>query len=101
MQLSKFGHNVLTTDGHVWARQRKIVASAINERVSKAVFNESVRQTQGMLQQIQSMSDGQGVTETNQCFTWVKKIAIHVLGGAGSTCYSQCPRSYPLTIRSG
>ncbi|KMU74305.1 hypothetical protein CISG_04654 [Coccidioides immitis RMSCC 3703] len=39
--MSKFGSNVLTTSGAVWARQRKIIASVINEKISGVVFDES------------------------------------------------------------
>ena len=81
--LNKFGENVLSTDGEHWARQRKVVAGVINERISKAVFNESVRQTQGLLQGVRSLADKNGVAETNQLFEWAKKITIHVLSGAG------------------
>lgn len=64
-------------------RQRKVVASAINERISKAVFNESIRQTKGMLEEVGRKADGHGVAETNQFFNHAKKIAIHVLDNVG------------------
>lgn len=72
-----------TSSGEHWARQREVVAGVINERISKAVWNESVRQTQGLLHQVQSRADKNGVAETNQLFEWAKKITIHVLSGAG------------------
>lgn len=79
--MAKFGHNVLTSNGDKWVRQRKVVASTINERISKSVFDESVTQTLGLLNEVTSRAGGNG--ETNQLFNMAKKITIHVLGGAG------------------
>lgn len=80
--MAKFGQNVLTSHGESWTRQRKIVASVINERISKAVFEESVRQTQGLLSEMNETAVN-GVTETDKLFDMVKKITINVLSGAG------------------
>ena len=78
--MAKFGQNVLTSNGDAWSRQRKIVASVINERISKAVFNESIRQTEGLLDEVL----GNGNTgETSRIFDMMKKITINVLSGAG------------------
>ena len=74
---------MLTSDGDQWARQRKIVATVINERVSKAVFNESVTQTQGLLEELSAKQRPDGAAETNQLFNMVKKVAINVLSAAG------------------
>ncbi|EMC93909.1 hypothetical protein BAUCODRAFT_75410 [Baudoinia panamericana UAMH 10762] len=82
--MARFGHNVLTTNGDRWARQRKVVASVINERISKAVFDESVRQTEGLMDEVyRSSSDTSDCAETNKLFDMMKKITIHVLSGAG------------------
>ena len=79
--MGKFGDNLLTTNGSRWARQRKIVAGVINERISKSVFNESVRQSQGMLEELDSTSEKE--VGTTRLFDMAKKITIHVLSGAG------------------
>ena len=81
--MAKFGHNVLTSNGDRWSRQRKIIASVINERVSKAVFNESIRQTTGLLNEVTSTVEEDDAAETNKLFDMAKKITIHVLSGAG------------------
>lgn len=78
-----FGDNVLTSDGEHWARQRKVLASVVNERVSKAVFTESVTQTQGLLEELSSQRQSNHTTETNQLFNMAKKVAINVLSAAG------------------
>lgn len=81
--MGKFGHNLLTTNGDRWARQRKIIAGVINERISKSVFNESIRQSEGLLRELDST--GESDAGTHRLFDMAKKITIHVLSGAGST----------------
>lgn len=79
--MAKFGHNVLTSNGDRWARQKKVVASVINERISKAVFNESIRQTHGLIDEVHNVAAEEA--GTNKLFDMIKKITIHVLSGAG------------------
>ena len=78
--MARFGHNVLTSNGDNWSRHRKIVAGVLNERVSKTVFNESIHQTEGMLDEVLGSGD---VGETSRIFDMMKKITINVLSGAG------------------
>jgi cytochrome P450 len=78
--MGKFGQNVLTSDGESWTRQRKVVASVINERISKTVFSESIQQTDGLLNEV--LGNG-NAGETNRMFDMMKKITINVLSGAG------------------
>lgn len=77
--VAQFGNNVLTTDGADWSRHRRIVAGAVTERVSSVVWNESLRQTQALLDLINTQSSGM----TNKLFDFVKTITIHVLYAAG------------------
>jgi cytochrome P450 len=70
--MAKFGPNVLTSHGDSWARQRKVVAGVINERISKTVFNESIHQTKGLIDEVIEGSAG----ETNRIFDMMKKITI-------------------------
>ncbi|KAK3073291.1 hypothetical protein LTR53_005243 [Teratosphaeriaceae sp. CCFEE 6253] len=107
MFMARFGHNVLTTNGDRWARQRKIVASVINDRVSKAVFIESVRQVAGLVEEVfRGVSEAQDSVETNQLFEMMKRITIHVLSGAtmgssvpfsGGSTIEKPPPGYKLT----
>jgi cytochrome P450 len=78
--MGRFGQNVLTSDGDSWSRQRKAVASVINERISKTVFNESIHQTKGLLDEVLGHGN---MAETNRIFDMMKKITINVLSGAG------------------
>ncbi|QIX01048.1 hypothetical protein AMS68_006565 [Peltaster fructicola] len=80
--VGRFGHNILTTNGEHWARQRKIMAQVVNERISKVVFNETVQQTHGLLEEV--FEHGEKTTaDTYSAFDMMKKITIHVLSGAG------------------
>lgn len=78
--MAKFGNNVLSSDGDVWARQRKVVASTITERISRTVFNESILQAEGLLGEVIGDSEK---SETTKLFDMMKKITINVLSGAG------------------
>jgi cytochrome P450 len=82
--MGRFGHNVLTTNGERWARQRKVVAAVINERISKAVFHESIRQTDGLLKEVyRAAPEAATSVNTTGIFDMIKKVTIHVLSGAG------------------
>jgi cytochrome P450 len=82
--MDKFGQNVISVDNPKWARHRKIVASVINERISKSVFNESLKQTDGMLEELLGGKENRAEsTTTARTFDMMKKITIHVLSGAG------------------
>lgn len=83
--MNKFGANVLTSSGDAWARQRKVVAGVINERISKAVFQESLRQTDGLVNEVLggAGAGGDDAGETTRVFDMLKKITINVLSGAG------------------
>ena len=72
-----FGDNLITSDGEHWGRQRKLIASNINEKISDTVFQESVRQTREMLAVY-----GSG-EPTDEYAEGLKGIAINVLGVAG------------------
>lgn len=78
--MNKFGSNVLTSSGESWSRQRKLVASVINERISRTVFQESLQQTKGLVSEVLA---GGEVGESTRVFDMLKKITINVLSGAG------------------
>ncbi|KAK2750849.1 cytochrome P450 CYP13A3 [Colletotrichum kahawae] len=84
--LGHFGHNVLTTNGERWARQRKVVASVINDRISKAIFDSAMRQTSGMLEEIlftDSKEKTSSLAQSSAIFDMIKRVTIHVLSEAG------------------
>ncbi|KAI0010166.1 hypothetical protein F4779DRAFT_639665 [Xylariaceae sp. FL0662B] len=82
--LGQYGPNVSTSNRDKWARHRRIVSSVIDERISKAVFDESIHQTSGLLEEAFLRSGGKpGFTETSPLFDMLKKISVHVLLSPG------------------
>ncbi|KIW92230.1 uncharacterized protein Z519_07214 [Cladophialophora bantiana CBS 173.52] len=77
--LNIFGPSLITSDGENWARQRRLIAPNINEKISGLVFGESCRQAREMLASY--MDDLRGVTDDTM--RGMKQIAINVLGTAG------------------
>ncbi|KIW83245.1 hypothetical protein Z517_02490 [Fonsecaea pedrosoi CBS 271.37] len=77
--LNIFGPSLITSDGENWARQRRLIAPNINEKISGLVFGESCRQTREMLASY--VDDLKGVTDDTM--RGMKQIAINVLGVAG------------------
>jgi cytochrome P450 len=95
-----FGPNLLTSEGETWARQRKLIAPNVNEKISKLVFGESVQQAQQMLSSY--MDDLRGVTDDTM--KGMKRVAINVLAVAGFGVSvpwkeqpSERPKGYRLT----
>lgn len=74
-----FGPNLITSGGDSWARQRKLIAPNINEKVSRLVFVESCKQAREML----SSYVGELGGVTDDTMRGMKTIAINVLGVAG------------------
>ncbi|KAF7193247.1 Cytochrome P450 monooxygenase [Pseudocercospora fuligena] len=84
--LEKFGKSLFTSNGESWARQRKVLAAVVNEKISKTVFGETIKQSEGLVNEVtkkDALNGGKGVAETNQVFDMLKKVTIHVLSGAG------------------
>ena len=70
---------VIQVEGDTWQRHRKLTAPSFNERTSRSVWNEAVRQTQDMLQSWVKLGDA-GTKET---VGDTKLMALHVLTSAG------------------
>ena len=82
--LAKFGPNVLTSNGDQWARHRKIVAKVINERISKAVFENSIYYSQEILHDVLPISpDKSSSIETAMLFDKLTQVSFSILIGVG------------------
>ncbi|CAK7243868.1 MAG: hypothetical protein STHCBS139747_005397 [Sporothrix thermara] len=77
--LSIMGTNALSSDGEVWARQRRMIAPGLNESISSLVWQESLSQAGQMSEYIRKQDEGVSA-ETTGIF---KAIAINVLGSVG------------------
>lgn len=75
-----FGDNLITSDGEHWARQRRLIAGSVNEKISSMVWREAREQTGEMLEVYTADKDA---GETNDYAEGLKNIAINVLGVAG------------------
>ncbi|KAF2227488.1 cytochrome P450 [Elsinoe ampelina] len=80
--LGYMGPSLITSDGEVWAKQRKIIASIVNERVSKLVFEESGRQADFLVDELRTVNS-EDRDATMPSMDGLKKIAINVLSRAG------------------
>jgi hypothetical protein len=69
-----FGHSILTAEGDEWKRHKKIVGPSFSEKSNKMVFEESLRQANGMLEMW-------GRVEGNT----VQDLKVEDLGGATAT----------------
>ncbi|GKT65669.1 similar to cytochrome P450 monooxygenase [Colletotrichum tofieldiae] len=84
--LGKFGPNVVTSNGDQWARHRKIVAAVINERISKQVFNESIRHSRDILQETfvtTTSTERESTVNAQLLFAKLTEVTLNVLIGAG------------------
>jgi cytochrome P450 len=77
--LELFGANVDTHNGDEWARHRRITVPPFNERNSKIVWKESLRQASDLLE-IWVAKGAEGATDTSSATI---ALALHVLTGAG------------------
>ena len=99
---NKFGPNVLSSDGAHWSRQRRVIARAMNEPISNAVFQESIRQTNGLVGELHSgTSQSDDAVESNRVFDMIKKVAIHVLSGVGMDINVPWQENDPVKARHG
>lgn len=67
------------SDGDAWARQRRLIAPNLNERISEVVWTESTTQAATMAHHLLSQPKG----ETNTTLEGLRSIALNVLGQAG------------------
>ena len=68
-----------TTDGHEWQKHRRIVTSALGEKISPLVWQEASRQAQEMMDSYMELPKG----ETDQTILGLRRIAVNVLASSG------------------
>lgn len=78
--LGKHGPNVMTLNGNRWTRHRKIVATVLNDRVSRDVFDEALSQAGHFLADLVPDSLGQTkTTELPRVFEMLTSLTLNVL----------------------
>ncbi|KAF7869848.1 hypothetical protein EAF04_004632 [Stromatinia cepivora] len=75
-----FGPNISASDKEDWQRHRRIVAPALNERITKEVWNESLTQTQDMISALSKPSMSNELSSKNVTFEGLRTITINVIG---------------------
>jgi cytochrome P450 len=79
--LVQFGNNVLTSEGALWRHQRKVTAASFNERNAALVFQESIRQSLGLIR-FWEETKGKGATlHTAEHDTM--RLALNIIGYVG------------------
>ena len=76
--LNIFGPNVGTVEGRDWQRHRKITGAVFTERTYKAVWSESLRQADGMLQWWTSQGSSPITTTAKDVRTLSLNVLAHV-----------------------
>ncbi|KAK2029011.1 cytochrome P450 [Colletotrichum zoysiae] len=71
------GDNVQTSNGDSWSRQRRIVATALNERISPGVWKETAAQAASLTDFLLSPASPSG--ETADTIPGLRAVAINVL----------------------
>ncbi|KAG8873204.1 hypothetical protein FRB97_006928 [Tulasnella sp. 331] len=77
--LELYGRNLVTSEGHEWTRQRKVVAPAFSERNLVLVWDQSVRLVQEMLHSWSSQGPEVKIPVIR---TETLKIALHILSSS-------------------
>ncbi|GKT51938.1 putative cytosine deaminase [Colletotrichum spaethianum] len=80
--MSFLGMNVLTSNGESWSRQRRIVAPALNERISPDVWKETAEQATSLADLLLSSSSPSATSAdgaSSDTLPGLRSIAINVL----------------------
>jgi cytochrome P450 len=70
-------------DDEAWSRQRRIIAPALNERISSEVWNESVEQASSLVNLLLASCSASPVGSSASTIPGLRAIAMHVLGRIG------------------
>ncbi|KAG5988959.1 hypothetical protein E4U43_004591 [Claviceps pusilla] len=89
--LGQFGPNVMTTNGELWTRHRRMTSAVMNDHFSKSMFKESIKKTRRLLADVKHSSlfpgkpvdENQEILETSHLFDMLKKVTFHTIFAAG------------------
>ncbi|CAK7231587.1 hypothetical protein SCUCBS95973_007966 [Sporothrix curviconia] len=73
------GNNIIASDGEVWARQRRLIAPGLNEKISALVWKESMSQAEQMADFMLAQDNGVSTRTVSS----LKAVAMNVLGQVG------------------
>lgn len=78
--LSIFGNNIVTSESDDWKRYRKICAPAFNEKNFHLVWEETVKNSVALFQNVWGQQDK---VEITNCMDFAMSLALFVLASAG------------------
>lgn len=79
-----FGRSILTQEGQEWKRHRKIVGPSFSEKSNRLVFEESLRQTEGMMGLWASQQKSlKGELKVKNTAVDAAILSLHVICAAG------------------
>lgn len=92
--LGQFGPNVITTNGSQWARHRRLFTSVMDERISKTVFDHSIRQIRHLLDSLlESAPNKPDSIDTPLLFDMLKQVSLQVILSAAAATGSSTEAS--------
>ncbi|KAH8671358.1 cytochrome P450 [Xylariales sp. PMI_506] len=80
--LAMYGQNVVVTEGPMWRMHRKITSSSFNEKNTALVFDESVKQTKGLIS-LWLGPDGKGNKTIKTIEEDTMSLMLHIIGYVG------------------
>ena len=82
--IDMFGKNLVTLEGQDWKRHKKIVGPSFSEKSNKLVFEESLRQAEGMIRLWSSQGDNtQEDIKVENIHSDTAILSMHVICMAG------------------
>lgn len=92
--MSLAGPNMLVTDDETWARQRRLIAPQLNERISALVWTKAMQQAICMAEYLCDNPDN-SEKKHRETVSSLRAIAINILGDIG---YGQAKPFRPLQL---
>ncbi|KAH6912980.1 614/534 cytochrome P450 [Coprinopsis sp. MPI-PUGE-AT-0042] len=77
--LTIYGENILSTEGDLWRRYKKLTAPAFHDRNNKLVWGEAVRVIADLFDEVWQ---DQNEIEVDHCLELTLPIALYILGAA-------------------
>lgn len=93
-----FGQSILTSEGQEWKRHRKIVGPSFSEKSNKMVFEESLRQAEGMVNLWATQGEStRADLRVENAHDGAAMLSLHVISAAGFGV----PQSWPNENEEG
>jgi cytochrome P450 len=78
-----FGGSILTQEGAEWKRHRKVVGPSFSEKSNKLVFEESLKQAAGMMENWALNGSSRDDVRVSDCAAGTAELSLNVICAAG------------------